>query len=158
MKKKEKVLGQLQHKEVGSNVNFKVYIVEDFYFSFSVHAIASPRCEATVPSYVNKFLLLFPFLPRNTYPVPQVRRWTKHVDFMEGCKGLEMNNSPFNLSVELRSTTRPHPPSRSAPPSSTQLSLQVLKGISSCDHRKSVTQDFQGTGADQEYTSQVGLY
>lgn len=122
-----------------------------------MHAIASP-CEATVPSHVNKFLLLFPFLPRNTYAVTQVRRHPKCVDFMEGYKGLEINNSPFNLSVELCSTAHPHPPSVSTPSSSTQLSLQFLKWISGCARPKSVTYSLEGTGADQEYTSQAVLY
>lgn len=74
---------------------------------------------------------------------------------MEGDKGLEMNNSPFNQWVELC-----FPPfsSRSIPSSSTQLLFQFLKWISSCDNCKSFTSDFVDTGADQEYISQAVLY
>lgn len=77
-----------------------------------------------------------------------------HVDFMEGDKWLEINNSPFNTWVELC-----FPPFSSRSSSlSSQTSLQFLKWINSCNHCISFTYDFVGTRTDQKYISWTGLY
>lgn len=122
------------------------------FLFFSVHAKLLHVVKLKFPcTQMNLLFCLPPFADTHTHI--QGSKYG-HVDFMEGDEGLEINNSPFNMGGAVFSPLS----SRSSSSLSSQTSLQFLKGINSSDHCNSFTYDFVGTGTDQEYISQTGLY